>query len=172
MGGVAERPGWVFPNLKSKMSLLQSLQTDCQARLQAQTFFSAAPAINVYVEMQKDITSRLNELKARIGLAVIMVSPRLANKSPVAGSYPKWDRASIVARVIERVIINRSSSGTGQPASLVAEACAYYLHSWAPACTGYKLLCDEVSIADDPECLIYDVHLFSGGLSNVAPVRI
>ena len=154
------------------MSLLQSLQTDCQARLQAQTFFSVAPVIPVYVQMQKDILSKLNETLLRIGVGVIMLSARLSNKSPAAGSYPKWDRVEIVARVIENVTINRGSSGTGQPADLIAEAGAYYLHSFAPACTGYKLICDDVHIVEDPQCLIYDAHLFSGGLSNAAPVRI
>jgi hypothetical protein len=154
------------------MSLLKSLQTDCQARLQAQSFFSAAKAIPVYIQMQKDIQSKINETLVRIGVGVIMLSARLGNKSPAAGSYPKWDRAEIVARVIENVTINRGASGTGQSADLIAEAAAYWLHSWAPACTGYKLLCDDVSIVDDPQCLIYDAHLFSGGLSNAAPERI
>jgi len=154
------------------MSLLQSLQTDCQTRLQAQSFFSAAPIIPVYYQIQKDIQSELNETLLRLGVGVIMLSARLGNKSPAAGSYPKWDRVEIVARVIEDVTINRGSSGTGQSADLIAEAVAYYLHSWAPACTGYKLICDDVHIVDDPENLIYDVHLFSGGLSNSEPVRI
>jgi len=154
------------------MSLFLSLQTDCQARLQAQSFFSAEKAIPIYIQMQKDIQSKINETLLRIGVGVIMLSASLKNSSPAAGSYPKWNPAAIVARVIENVTINRGSSGTGQPADLIAEACAYWLHSWAPACTGYKLLCDDVHIVDDPQCLIYDVHLFSGGLSNTAPVRI
>ena len=154
------------------MSLLLSLQTDCQARLQTQTFFSALPVIPVYIQMQKDITSKINETLARLGVGIVMLSARLSNKSPAAGMYPKWDRATLIARVFENVIINRGTSGTGQPADLVAEAVAYYLHSWAPTCTGYKLLCDDVSIVDDPQCLIYDVRVFSGGLTNTAPVRI
>jgi len=154
------------------MSLLKNLQTDCQARLQAQSFFSAAPVIPVYIQMQKDIQSRLNETLLRIGVGVIILSAALKNSSPAAGTYPKWDRVLLVARVIENVTINRGSSGTVQPADLIAEACAYWLHSWAPACTGYKLLCDDVSIVEDPQCLIYDVHVFSGGLSNTAPVRL
>jgi len=154
------------------MSLLLSLQTDCQARLAAQSFFSAVPVIPVYIQMQKDIQSKINETLARLGIGIIMLSARLSNKSPAAGSTPKWDRATLIARVIENVLINRAASGTGQPADLVAEAVAYYLHSWAPACTGYKLICDDVSIVDDPQCLIYDVRVFSGGLSNIAPVRI
>jgi len=154
------------------MSLLNSLQTDCQARLQAQTFFSVAPVIPIYIQMQKDIQSKINETLVRIGVGVIMLSARLGNKSPAAGSYPKWDRASMVARVIENVTINRGSSGTGQPADLIAEAAAYWLHSWAPACTGYKLICDDVAIVDDPQCLVYDVHVFSGGLTSAAPERI
>ena len=154
------------------MSLMLNMQTDCQARLQAQVFFSAQPAIPVYIQMQKDIQSKINETLVRLGIGIIMLSARLSNKSPAAGSWPKWDRATLVARVFENVIINRAASGTGQPADLVAEAVAYYLHSWAPACTGYKLLCDDVSIVDDPQCLIYDVRVFSGGLTNTVPVRI
>jgi len=154
------------------MSLLLSLQTDCQARLAAQSFFSAQPAIPVYYQMQKDIQSSINTTLVKLGIGVIILSARLSNKNPAAGMYPKWDRAILVARVYENVIINRAASGTGQPADLVAEAAAYYLHSWAPACTGYKLLCDDVSIVDDPQCLVYDVRVFSGGLTNTAPVRI
>jgi hypothetical protein len=154
------------------MSLLKSLQTDCQARLNAQTFFKASPVIPVYIQMQKDIQSKINETLVRIGVGVILLSARLSNSSPAAGMYPKWDRATLVARVIENVTINRGSSGTGQPADLIAEACAFWLHSWAPTCTGYKLLCDDVSIVDDPQCLIYDVRIFSGGLTNAAPERL
>lgn len=154
------------------MSLITNLQTQCQARLQAQSFFSAAPAIPVYIQIQKDIQSKINETLVRIGAGVIILTASLKNNNPAAGSWPKWDRASLVARVIENVTINRGSSGTGQPADLIAEACAYWLHSWAPTCTGYKLLCDDVSIVEDSQCLIYDVHVFSGGLSNTAPVRL
>lgn len=154
------------------MSLLLSLQTDCQARLQAQSFFSATPAILVYVEMQKDVQSKINESLARIGVGVIILSAQLLNKSPAAGMYPKWDRASLVARVIENILVNRAASGTGQPADLIAESVAFYLHNWAPACTGNKLMCNEVSIVEDQRALIYDVHVFTGGVTQVAPVRI
>ena len=154
------------------MSLLQSLQTDCQVRLQAQTFFSALPVIPVYIEIQKDVQSQLNGTLARLGVGVIMLSARLSNKSPAAGMYPKWDRAALVARVIENVVVNRSSVGTGQPADLIAECVAYYLHSWAPAATGNKLMCDNVELVDDPRALIYDVHVFTGGVTQTAPVRI
>lgn len=160
-----------------QMSLLTSLQTQCKERLEAQDFFSnaSAPApkpIAVYCEIQKDIISALNARLAKIGVGVLLMSVRLSNSSPAAGSFPKWDRVAMVARVIENVLINRSAGGTGQPADVIAEAVAYYLHSWAPAVTGYKLLCDEVAIADDQQALVYDVHIFSGGLSNIAPVRI
>lgn len=154
------------------MSLLQSLQTDCRARLQAQTFFGSQPQIPVYIEIQKDVQSQLNGTLARLGVGVIMLSARLSNRSPAPGMYPKWDRAAIVARVIENVIINRAASGTGQPADLIAECVAYYLHSWAPDCTGNKLMCDSVELVDDPRVLIYDVHVFTGGVTQSAPVRI
>lgn len=154
------------------MSLLRSLQTECQARLQAQSFFSAQPAIPVYIEMQKDIQSAINATLARIGIGVILLSARLSKAAPVPGMYPTWDRAVLVARVLENVIINRAASGTGQSADLVAEAAAWFLHGFAPACTGNKLMCDDVSLVDDAQALVYDVRVFTGGFTAAAPVRV
>ena len=155
---------------------LNSIQTQVKDRLGAQTFFSDAPGlakpIPVLVETLKDIVNELDRRLARLGLAVIILTPNCSTRLRAPGLYPAWDRVEIVASVIENVTINRGGGGIGQPASLVAEACAFYLHGWAPQITGNKLMCEGISLADDVNVLSYTVKLFTGGFSAAAPVRI
>lgn len=155
--------------------MLTDLQTQCKARLDAQQFFAGAAgetAIAVLVETLKDIQNEIDRRLARLGLAVVILTPNLSTSLRAPGLYPAWDRVSVVASVLENVTINRGASGIGQPASLVAEACAYFLHGWAPAVTGNKLICESVNLVEDPRILAYNVSLFTGGLTAAAPVRI
>jgi hypothetical protein len=152
--------------------MLTDLQTQCKERLESVAFFSAQPAITVLVETLKDIQNEIERRLARLGLAVVILTPQLSTRLRAPGVYPAWDRVSVVASVLENVTINRAATGIGQPASLVAEACAYYLHGWAPAITGNKLIVESVNLVEDPTNLIYNVSLFTGGVTANAPIRI
>lgn len=156
--------------------MLTLLQTQAKDRLDAQEFFSNSLAetprpISVLVETQKDIQSELDRRLARFGLAVILLTPQLSTRLRAPGVYPAWDRVELSASVIENVTINRTS-GLGQPASLVAEAAAYFLHGWAPAVTGNKLMCEGIFLGEDPTLFTYTVRLFTGGITAEAPERI
>lgn len=152
--------------------MLTELQTQIKARLDAQTFFSATPAIDVIVEQRKDIANEIERRLARIGLAVIILTPGLSRRSAGRSPYPKWDRIDIACQVIENVTINRGASGIGQPSSLVAESVAYWLNDFAPAILGNNLMLEGITLDEDPTVLSYTVRLFSGGTTATAPVRI
>ena len=76
-----------------------------------------------------------------------------------------WDRLEVDVSVLENVVINRSASGIGQPAPLVAEAAAFALHGFEPSSSGYKLYCSAVTPESDAQILIYNVRFFTGAIA-------
>ena len=151
--------------------MFTALQTECKAALDGAVFFSAAPAIPVYTEQLKDIVSQIEISIGKIGICVVILTPGAPQGVP--GSIPCFNRVQIVARVFEDVLINRGSSGTKQPASLVAEAIAFQLNKLSIAgCNNNKLMIDSIALVDDPAYLSYDVTLFTGATIGSAPTRV
>lgn len=145
------------------MSVLNTIQTDCKTQLEANSFFSASPVIPVLIELRLDILSEIERRLARLGLAVVIATPRLSTSSHTGKLL--WDRLEVDVSVLENVVINRSASGIGQPAPLVAEAAAFALHGFEPSSSGYKLYCSAVTPESDAQILIYNVRFFTGAIA-------
>ena len=144
-------------------SILNTLQTQVVARLDAQTFFSAAPAITVLEHRAHDLLNRVQQTLGKLGICVIVGTPQARQDTPSKHSPPHFSRISVVCSIWENVIINRAASGSGQPGDLVAEAVAYYLTGWAPAILGNALLIEGIEPIQDDQYNRFEVTHFTGG---------
>ena len=69
-------------------------------------------------------------------------------------------------------MLNRAATGTGQPASLVAEAAAWFLHGFIPARIGGTLFLEEIRLVADPRLLVYETAFtLQTGLKTM-PIRL
>ena len=161
------------------MPLLTDLQLEAAAQLSAQPFFADADApaggaprpVAVLTEQRGDLQSRVRLSLAQQGIVCVVLTPtaRMTNRNR---QRPYFDEIRIVARTQENVVLNRADTGTGQPASLVAEAAAWGLHGYTPASLGCTLLLEEIRLVDDPRLLVYEtVFTLQAGLA-VAPARL
>ena len=144
------------------MALLTDLQQEAASRLTAQAFFSDADAASgmarpvlVLTEQRGDLQSRVRQSLGQLGIVCTVLTPtaRMTNRNR---PRPYFDEIRIVARTQENVLLNRANTGTGQPASLVAEAAAWFLHGYTPASLGCTLLLEEIRLVDDPKLLVYE----------------
>ena len=158
------------------MALLTDLQQEAAARLAAQPFFSDAGSasprpVAVLTEQVGSLPSRVAQSLGQLGVVCVLLTPTARTVQP---NYPRpyFDEIQIVARTQENVVLNRAGTGTGQPASLVAEAAAWFLHGFAPAGLGCTLRLREVRLVDDPRLLVYEtVFIVQAGLT-VPPTRV
>ena len=157
------------------MSLLTDLQQEAAARLAAQAFFSDAGSpsprpVGVLTEQIGSLPARVAQSLGQLGIVCVVLTPTARTVHP---NYPRpyFDEINLVARTQENVTLNRSNTGTGQPASLVAEAAAWFLHGFAPGELGCTLRLTEIRLVDDPRLLVYEtVFTVQAGLSTV-PTR-
>lgn len=150
--------------------MLRDLQTQCVTEINSKTYFSADPAIVAVSQDLKDIANEITRRLQRIGVGIVLMATKMTTSTPAP--YPAWDGINLVARVIENVIVNRGASGSGQPADLIAEAVAYYLHKFSPTATGNPLRVTGINLVEDPDVLIYDVSFLTGGVTSAEPTRI
>ena len=78
----------------------------------------------------------------------------------------------VVVRTQENVALNRAGSGTGQPASLVAEAAAWFLHGFVPAGAGGTLFLEEIRLVADARLLVYETVFTMQAALKKKPVRV
>lgn len=158
------------------MSLLTDIQQETATRLATQIFFSDAgnPSprpVAVLTEQIGSLPTRVAQSLGQLGVVCTVLTPAARTVHP---NYPRpyFDEIQIVARTQENVALNRSATGTGQPASLVAEAVAWFLHGFAPAGLGCTLRLVEIRLATDPRLLVYEtVFTVQAGLC-ATPVRV
>ncbi len=157
------------------MALLTDLQQEAAARLAAQAFFSDAAAgaarpVPVLTEQRGDLQNRVRQSLGQLGIVCVVLTPtaRMTNRNR---PRPYFDEIRIVARTQENVVLNRADTGTGQPASLVAEAAAWFLHGYTPASLGCTLLLEEIRLVDDPKLLVYETVLTLQAGPTAAPER-
>lgn len=158
------------------MSLLTELQQDAAARLSAQAFFSDAGntpprPVAVLTEQIGSLPARIAQNLGHLGIVCVVLTPT-ARTTHQHYPRPYFDEIQIIARTQENVLLNRSAQGTGQPASLVAESAAWFLHGFAPSAVGCTLRFTEIRLVADPRLLIYETVLtLQAGLS-LAPKRV
>ncbi len=158
------------------MSLLTEIQQQAGARLSTQAFFSDAAAgmpkpVAVLTEQIGDLQSRVRQGLGQSGIVCVVLTPtaRTTNQDHVR---PYFDEVKLVVRTQENVVLNRAATGTGQPASLVAEAAAWFLHGFVPVGVGGTLFLEEIRLVTDARLLVYEtVFTLQCGLKR-KPVRL
>lgn len=150
-------------------SVLTTLQDQIVTRLEAQTFFSAAPAITVLAENRRDLLTVLATNLAKLGICVVVGTPSAKQDTPSKHSPPHFSRISVVTAIFENVMLNRAASGSGQPGSLVAEAVAYYLTGFVPAILGNALLIEGIDPVENDRYAVHEVTHFTGGAITEPP---
>ncbi len=158
------------------MSLLTEIQQQAGARLSAQAFFSDAGAgvpspVPVLTEQIGDLPGRVRQSLGQLGIVCVVLTPtaRATNRDRVR---PYFDEVKLVVRTQENVVLNRAASGTGQPASLVAEAAAWFLHGFVPTGPGGTLFLEEIRLVADARLLVYEtVFTLQTGLKK-KPTRL
>ncbi len=158
------------------MSLLTEIQQQAGARLSTQVFFSdatanAPKAIAVLTEQIGDLQGRVRQSLGQLGVVCTVLTPtaRATNRDRVR---PYFDEVKLVVRTQENVVLNHAATGTGQPASLVAEAAAWFLHGFVPAGPGGTLFLEEIRLVADARLLVYEtVFTLQTGLKK-KPARL
>ena len=124
------------------------------------------------------LTERIGDLQARIqqnlgtlGIVSVVLTPTAISTNENR-QRPYFDQVNLVVRVQENVLLNRAASGTGQPASLVAEAVAWFLHGFTPEGLGCSLNLAAIRLVADPRLLIYETAFtMQAGLKST-PKRV
>jgi hypothetical protein len=160
------------------MALLSDLQAAAAAQLSAQDFFTdagngeAARPIAVWTELIGDLATRVQTQVGKLGIVCVVLTPR-ATMSEKNRTRPYFNPITLVVRTYENVMLNRGPSGTQQPAALVAEAAAWYLHGFRPSGLQAGLFLEAIELAEDPRLLVYETALsLQAGLTNDAPARV
>jgi len=162
-------------------SLLTSLQANIKSHLVADPFFTPAepegggdapPAITVLAENLGDIANGIDAAIGGLGICAIVMTPDGEMKS---GNLPKifFDSVEVRVRIVELVVINRTTGGTLQPALLAAEAAAWALHHFAPTTSGGAVLVfKRIARVDSDSHLIYDAIFQTKAGLAAAPERV
>ena len=158
------------------MALLTNIQELVAARLGGEKFFSDAAAVApqpllVLTEQIGDLAARVRQNLGTLGLVCVVLTPTAASTSPNR-QRPYFEEVRIVVRVQENVLLNRAATGTGQPASLVAEAVAWALHGFAPEGLGGSLRLEAVRLIPDPRLLVYEAAFTMQAGLRSAPTRV
>ncbi len=157
------------------MSLLIDLQQEAAARLTAQAFFSDAgnPSprpVAVLTEQIGSLPARVTQSLGQLGIVCVLLTPT-ARTTNLHYPRPYFDEIQLVARTQENVLLNRSAKGTGQPASLVAEAAAWFLHGFVPGAVGGPLRFTEIRLVADPRLLVYETVFTAQAGMHRPPAR-
>lgn len=158
------------------MALLTDIQNAVVTRLAGEEFFSQAAVatprpVPVLAEQSADASMRIRQHLGAPGIACVVLTPT-ATANSANRMRPYLDAIQVVVRVQETVALNRAASGTGQPASLVAEAAAWCLHGFAPAGVGGALRLQSIRLVADAKAPFYETTLtMEAGMKEV-PVRL
>ena len=145
--------------------------------LQGQTFFATEPGIPVVAQNDVDLLSKMAAAIGSLGIVVLV--------APLGGKYghentnaPYFDPARFTVRVRENIQVNRSLTGSGQPADYVAEVCAQLLKHYVPVSesgqplSGGGIIVTAINPGDDDKGIYAFDCLFelAGALAH-EPVR-
>lgn len=152
-------------------STVTLLQQAIKGRLDADSYIGGDPAVEVATEIQGDIANAIQRQLYEVGVGIVVMQARLRNPAPGVASV-LWQDGDILVRIIENVLINRSTTGTGKPAMSVADAAQISLMASAlPLDDGSRLvLTAETQEAaeggsQDSPVLLYDLSFkFSDAL--------
>jgi len=152
------------------MGLLATIQSDIETWLEAQDFFKPDSGVEIPVisEDAGDVENQIEIAVSSIGACCIVMAPKGAGAAQNASLM--FSELEVRVRVIELVEINRSGSGTGQPALLILEAVAWFLHGFKmPTALGTLVFVNFDRV--DGDALIYDAIFKTRGGIDAAPDR-
>jgi len=109
--------------MTNKLQLFDLLDA-CRARLKALEYFAN---LTVITENDGDLLTTINTAIAKAGLCIVIGGVEARN-TRLNASSPVWFPITFSVVVEETVVINRSASGTGKPAQVVADQAAEQLH--------------------------------------------
>ena len=158
------------------MALLTNIQEAVAARLSQQEFFSEASAgtprsVPVLTEQIGDLQARIRQNLGALGIVCAVLTPTAVCTS-ANRQRPYFDEVRVVVRIQENVLLNRAAGGTGQPASLAAEAVAWYLHGFVPDGLGCSLRLEAIRLVPDERLLAYETAFTMQASLQEAPRRL
>lgn len=158
------------------MALLTNIQEAVTTRLSQEAFFSNATAgtprpVPVLTEQIGDLQARVRQNLGAPGIVCVVLTPTAISTS-VNRQRPCFDEVRVAVRVQENVPLNRAATGTGQPASLVAEAVAWHLHGFVPEEAGGSLRLVAIRLVPDDRLLVYEVSLTLQANLRSKPSRV
>ena len=128
---------------------LSELQTAIVEKIQSLDGFAQ---VKVLSEIKGDLASEVEQAMAKVGLAVIVLTPSALNEQPdvAAGNV----LVNVTVQVSESPLINRSAGGVDLPAIDAATTIAGKLH-WSST-PGYTLLkFQSIELIEDTPQLVY-----------------
>lgn len=157
------------------MALLTNIQNAVVGRLSQEEFFSQATVeapkpVAVLAEQAGDVQARIQQHLGTRGIVCVVLTATATTGGPIR-QRPCFDEIKVVVRVQENVTLNRAANGTGQPASLVAEAVAWFLHGFAPEGVGGALRAEAIRRVADSKLLVYEAAFVMEAGMKEAPAR-
>lgn len=160
---------------------LTEVQRSIVRVLEAHEFIAGAGgqrAIPVTASCEKDFLSRMQSAVATLGGLAVAVKTKGGDfKSPDL-TQVYYDEAEFRVVVLENIPVNRSGTGTGQPADYVAEVIAQILHqetltdAEGASLSGSCLLCTGIVEQTAFEGLYgFEVKCTLGGGRTITPER-
>ncbi len=152
------------------MGLFATIQSDIETRLESEDFFKPEEGVEIPVipEDAGDVESQIEIAVSSIGACCIVMAPK--GNGAAQNASLMFSELQVRVRVVENVTLNRAASGTAQPALLILEAVAWFLHGFTmPNAKGTLVLVDFTRVDDD--LLIYDAIFKTRGGIAAAPTR-
>jgi hypothetical protein len=132
---------------------LETFRQTCADKLSGNATFSGIP---VFTEKQKNIESEIETAlgSLKCGICIIIIAPQ-ANVTKPNLPGPYFGDVTLIARVVENVLINQGDQGTKKTASYLAEKIAHTLHHLV--IDGKAVVCQKIQLVPDVANLIYDI---------------
>src|ERR1700733_6488554 len=140
--------------------VMANLQLDVASRLQSNAYFND---IVVLTEAKKDITYEINRAVDSIGVCVVVLSP-IADVQHPNEPGPVLSEIHISISVLENVIVNQGTTGTGKAAIDICENILSLIHQYNPIVGGFNLInCSSPALTLIPDIseLTYECHFIT-----------
>lgn len=136
------------------LDLLADLQDAIAQRLSAEDYFAGPLPVPVLTEDIGDLENAIQQRVNQLGVCVLVLTPELQ-----PGAEPNSGQVDVRLTVSEKVVVNRSASGTGKRASAVALAAVALLQDWRPRDLWTPLRMLRVAVKETKPLLVYEVTL-------------
>lgn len=149
--------------------MLSDVVNDAEQTLAADPYFGN---ITLVTEDKGDIENQIQIALSKLGICVILLTPRATDSKPNIGK-PYFDNILFIAQVTENVTLNRAHSGTGKKALDVCEHVVAVLKGHKPPNVSECLTCQKPTIQLQPNLSPLTYHVIfgtQGGIDYPIPV--